>query len=188
VGGLHNVYNAVAAIAAAEAIGIKSDRWIPALEGYKPRFGRNEVLQLDGRPLWLTLIKNPSGANVVIEEVLSDRRVGTVVVSVSDQTADGRDISWIWDADFERLVRRGIPMFPSGRRAADVAVRLKYAGARLEGAWPHPLAAIRAAQVACPPDRFVVVLATYTAMLDVRQACTSSRSGRVLDSGDEIGG
>src|SRR5207248_7181244 len=119
---------------------------VAALERFEPRFGRSEGLQLDGKPVWLALIKNPAGAGAVIQEVASDPRVGAAVISISDQTADGRDISWIWDADFERLVELGIPLVPSGRRAFDTAVRLKYAGVDPVPAEPDPLKAIRAAQ------------------------------------------
>ena len=87
-----------------------------------------------------------------------------------------------WDADFERLVERRLPVVASGRRAADVAVRLKYAGATEEPVEPDALAAVRAAQAACPPDRLVAVLATYTAMLDVRRVGAGVRAHRLVDS------
>jgi lipid II isoglutaminyl synthase (glutamine-hydrolysing) len=182
VGGIHNVYNAAAAIAAADALGIDLMDSVAALGTYEPRFGRNELLNLDGHRVFLALTKNPAGARVSIDQVLSDPRVGAVVVSVSDRTADGRDISWIWDADFERLIERRLPVVASGRRAADVAVRLKYAGATKEPVERDPLAAIRAAQAACPPDRLVAVLATYTAMLDVRRAVAGRRAHRLVDA------
>ncbi len=184
IGGVHNVYNAAAAIAAAAALGIDPAESSAALKAYRPRFGRNELLELDGHRVFLALTKNPAGAKVTIDQVVSDPRVGAVVVSVNDRIADGRDISWIWDADFERLVERRLPVVASGRRAADVAVRLKYAGATPEPVEPDPLAAVRAAQAACPPDHFVAVLATYTAMLDVRRVGAGGRAHRLVDSGD----
>lgn len=182
VGGIHNVYNAAAATAAAAVLGIEATESAAALGAYRPRFGRNEVLDLDGHPVFLALTKNPASATVTIDQVVSDPRVGAVVVSVSDRTADGRDISWIWDADFERLVERRLPMVASGRRAADVALRLKYAGAVDEPVEPDPLAAVRAAQAACPRDRLVAVLATYTAMLDVRRVGAGGRAHRLVDA------
>ena len=183
LGGVHNVYNAAAAVATATAVGASLSTALRALTRFEPRFGRSEGLELDGRPVWLALIKNPAGAGAVIQEVASDPRVGAAVISISDQIADGRDISWIWDADFERLVELGIPLVPSGRRAFDTAVRLKYAGADPAPAEPDPLKAIRAAQARSLKDApLVAVLATYTAMLDVRKAFARSRAGRVLDS------
>ena len=89
---------------------------------------------------------------------------------MNDAAADGRDISWIWDADFERLVRAGLPLVPSGSRVGDVAVRLKYTGGSVELPHADPLDAIAAALAACASDRSPVVLATYTAMLNVRKA------------------
>jgi len=180
-GGIHNVYNAAAAMAAASALGVEPAASAAALAEYRPRFGRNEMLDLDGRPVFLALTKNPAAARVTIDQVVADPRVGAVVVSVSDRTADGRDISWIWDADFERLIERGLPVVASGRRAADVAVRLKYAGATDEPVEPDALSAVHAAQAACPPDRLVAVLATYTAMLDVRRVGAGGRAHRLRD-------
>jgi UDP-N-acetylmuramyl tripeptide synthase len=182
MGGIHNVYNATAAVAAAVALGVPLVRSIAALERFEPRFGRAEMLDVDGKPAWLALIKNPAGAAMVIEEVASDPRVEAAVISVSDRAADGRDISWIWDADFERLASRGMTLVPSGRRARDVAVRIKYTGATPEPAEPDPLPAIRAAQARTREGAIVAVLATYTAMLDIRGALAHGRKARVLDS------
>ncbi len=111
-----------------------------------------------------------------------DRDLGAVVVAVNDRIADGRDISWIWDSDFERLADLGIPLVPSGVRAADVAVRLRYAGAAPVTAEPRPVPAIQHALSLCPPDRSVAVMATYTAMLDVRQALLGSAVARLEDA------
>jgi len=183
VGGVHNAYNAVAALAAAACVGVPEDRAARALESFRPRFGRSEEFSADGHLGWLFLMKNPAGAGVVIREVTEDPRIGAVVVSVSDQIADGRDISWIWDVDFERLEAAGLPTVASGRRAADVAVRMKYAGTAPVDVQPEPRAAIRAAADAAGDDGRVAVLATYTAMLEVRHALTRSRRGRLEDAG-----
>ena len=183
VGGVHNAYDAAAALAAAACLGVSEDRAAQALEAFRPRFGRSEEFAADGRAGWLFLMKNPAGAGVVIREVVEDPRIGAVVVSVSDQIADGRDISWIWDVDFERLQSAGLPSVASGRRADDVAVRMKYAGTPPVRVEPEPRAAIHAAADAAGPGRSVAVLATYTAMLDVRRALTRSRRGRLEDAG-----
>jgi lipid II isoglutaminyl synthase (glutamine-hydrolysing) len=169
-GGLHNAYNAAAAICAAEAMGVPMAESAAALESFRPRFGRAEELNVDGRTAWLALMKNPGAADALIGEISDDPKVGAVVVAVNDLSADGRDISWIWDVDFERLASAGLPLVPSGRRASDVAVRLKYAEGDPVPEQPAPLDAIEAALAASPPDRAPVILATYTAMLDVRSA------------------
>ncbi len=181
VGGVHNAYNAAAAVAAAGALGVGAAEAVRGLAAFRPRFGRAEALTLGGRPAWVFLMKNPAGAGVVVREVAADPRVGAVVLAVSDQVSDGRDISWIWDADFERLAAAGLPVVPAGRRAADVAVRLRYAGAEPAPAEEDPAAALRAALARCPAGKGIAVLATYTAMLDVRHAITRTRRDRMLD-------
>jgi lipid II isoglutaminyl synthase (glutamine-hydrolysing) len=169
-GGVHNAYNAIAAISAADHLGVSMSRAVQTLRSFQPRFGRAEQVHVDGRSVWLALMKNPGAADVLIDEIADDPHVGSVVVSVNDAAADGRDISWIWDADFERLVRAGLPLVPSGSRVGDVAVRLKYTGGSVGLPHSDPLDAITAALAACPSDRSPVVLATYTAMLNVRKA------------------
>ena len=138
LGGVHNAYNAAAAAAAADVLGVPAAASMRALAAFRPRFGRSEEFTVDGRPGWLLLMKNPAGAGALIREVVEDERIGAAVISVSDLIADGRDVSWIWDADFERLAKAGLPLVASGRRAMDVSVRLKYAGAEAVPAEPDP--------------------------------------------------
>jgi lipid II isoglutaminyl synthase (glutamine-hydrolysing) len=183
LGGVHNAYNAAAAVAAADALGVPVGSSARALAAFRPRFGRSEEFSFAGCPAWILLMKNPAGAGVVIREVVEDARIGAAVVAVSDQIADGRDVSWIWDADFERLAEARVSLVPSGRRADDVAVRLRYAGADALPAEQDPEAALRAAVRAAGDGRGVAVLATYTAMLDVRRALTHSRRKRLEDAG-----
>ena len=183
LGGVHTAYNAAAAVAAADALGIPAASAALALAAFRPRFGRSEEFSFGGHRGWFLLMKNPAGAGVVIREVVEDARVGVAVVAVGDLIADGRDVSWIYDADFERLAAAGLPLVPAGRRAADVAVRLRYAGARPLPAEPEPRDALRAAAAAAGEGRGVAVLATYTAMLDVRRALTRNRRGRLEDAG-----
>ena len=181
-GGLYNAYNAVAAVTATEALGVPNDVAIRSLGSFRARFGRCERFDVDGRSVWLLLMKNPASAGVLSHQLAEDRDLGAVVVAVNDRTADGRDISWIWDSDFERLARLGIPLVPSGVRAADVAVRLKYAGAARVHTEPRPFPAIRDAIALSPSDRSIAVMATYTAMLDVREALLGSTVTRLEDA------
>jgi UDP-N-acetylmuramyl tripeptide synthase len=181
VGGVHNAYNAAAALATADAMGISRHDAVRALESFAPRFGRGEQLAVGDRSIRVLLMKNPGGAAAVLDQIARDPLVGSIVVAVSDQDADGRDISWIWDADFERLAGLAVPVIAGGRRASDVAVRLKYGGVTPEAVRSHPAQAVRTALSACPPDRTPVVLATYTAMLDVRGAVLRSRRARAAD-------
>ena len=180
-GGVHNAYNAVAAIAATSLLDVSDEEASLALRSFRSRFGRAEALLADGYPILLTLMKNPAAASVLIEEIAADPDVGATILSVNDALADGRDISWIWDIDVERLVRAGIPLVASGSRALDVSIRIKYAGSEATASHRGARAAIGAAADVCPPGRSIVQMATYTAMLDSRRALRG-RSGRLRDS------
>jgi lipid II isoglutaminyl synthase (glutamine-hydrolysing) len=182
VGGVHAAYNAAAAVTAAAQLGVALPEACHALETFAPRFGRDEVVDVGGRRAHILLMKNPAGANVVVNEACSDPRMRSAVIAVNDQAADGRDISWIWDADFESLVATGIPLFPSGRRAEDVAVRIKYAGGQAEGAEPDVARAMRLAAAECDPGQVTVVFATYTAMLQLRRGIAQTWRHRRADS------
>jgi lipid II isoglutaminyl synthase (glutamine-hydrolysing) len=178
-GGIHNAYNAAAAVAATSVLGVPIPVAADALRSFRARFGRIEELMVDGRGLWLTLMKNPAAADVLITELAADPGVGAVVVVLNDAAADGRDVSWIWDVDFERMAG-GVPMIPSGHRVDDMAVRLKYAEVTMLPGDLAPRRAIETAFAACAKERTPVVLATYTAMLDVRAAVTG-RAARLTD-------
>ena len=104
-----------------------------------------------------------------------------MVALLNDLDADGRDVSWIWDADFDALADLDVPVVAAGRRSEDLAVRLKYAGVPVEAVCREPAEAIRLAAARTREDRLVVVVATYTAMLDARQAILG-RVARVRDS------
>jgi UDP-N-acetylmuramyl tripeptide synthase len=181
-GGLYNAYNAVAAVAATEALGVPSDVAIRSLSSFRVRFGRCERFDIEGRSVWLLLMKNPASADVLTHQLAEDRGLGAVVIAVNDRTADGHDISWIWDADFERLAGLGVPLVPSGVRAADVAVRLRYARAAPVPMQPRPFPAIKEAMALSPSDSSIAVIATYTAMLDIREALLGSTVTRLEDA------
>jgi UDP-N-acetylmuramyl tripeptide synthase len=126
--GLYNIYNALAAIATASALQVEWSPIVSGIEQFKPAFGRGERVQVEGRTLRLLLAKNPAGFNEVLRTLFSDETPRHVLFVLNDNIADGRDISWIWDVDFERAVGR-VPMAVlAGTRAFDLAIRLKYAG------------------------------------------------------------
>src|SRR5205814_7473483 len=104
--GLYNIYNALAAITAAIALEINWEPITSGIEQFKPVFGRGESIQVEGRTIRLLLAKNPTGFNEVLRTLFSSREAPPkhVLFVLNDNTADGRDISWIWDVDFERLV------------------------------------------------------------------------------------
>jgi UDP-N-acetylmuramyl tripeptide synthase len=169
--GLHNAYNAVAATAAAVALGVAADLIGPALERSQAAFGRAERITLDGRDALLLLVKNPAGANETIRTLLLDPDPVDLLVALNDRTADGRDVSWIWDVDFEPLLGRLRHITVTGDRAFDLALRFRYAGLEAErmDVVPDLERAVDGAIAATPAGRPLYMLPTYTAMLDLRR-------------------
>ncbi len=126
--GLYNVYNAVGAAALAVALEIGLDEIVDGLARVAPAFGRAETVAIDGRELCILLIKNPAGANEVLRTLALEPGDHDLIGVLNDKTADGHDVSWIWDADFEAIATRIRRATCSGTRAAELALRLKYAG------------------------------------------------------------
>jgi UDP-N-acetylmuramyl tripeptide synthase len=167
--GLYNVYNALAAAALCGALGVSLVEIVAGLEGVAPAFGRAETLPLRGRPTSVLLIKNPAGANEVLRTLTLEASRLDVLGVLNDNTADGRDVSWVWDADFELLAPHLERMVCSGTRAAELAVRMKYAGvdpARLTVIEDIDTALERALRGG---EGALYVLPTYTALLELRE-------------------
>ena len=170
LGGLYNVYNALAAIATATAYGIPLDAIERALEAFKPAFGRQERFVIDGRGVRILLGKNPAGLNQVLRLLAALPGRKTLLVILNDGIADGTDVSWIWDVDYEPFAEQLEGAVIAGTRAAEMAVRLKYAG--WGAGWPVIRAipaALREALRQTPPASELYVVPTYTAMLEVRE-------------------
>lgn len=168
--GLYNAYNALAALAAARALDIPEATAVRAIAAFRPAFGRLEVIEANGRRLRLVLVKNPAGFNAAIASLLERGGTHRILAALSDRDADGRDVSWIWDADFEALAPAVEHAVVTGLRGRDLALRLKYAGLpreRMEvvDGWS---AAIERAIGTAPAGSEVVVLTTYTALLAIR--------------------
>ncbi len=169
--GLYNVYNALGAIAAATAIGVRREIIARGLETFTGAFGRLERIQVEDRELFLALVKNPVGFTEVLRTVLAPPGRRTLLLAINDLFADGTDVSWLWDVEFERLQDRVNVAVCSGLRAEDMAVRLKYAGIepsriRVESDLQR---AVERALAAAEPAETVYVLPTYTAMLGLRE-------------------
>ena len=130
--GLYNVYNALAAAAMAVALEIDPATIARGLESATAVFGRGERVSVGDRELSILLIKNPAGANEVLRLLGSQVGMHDVLPVLNDRIADGRDVSWIWDADFETLAPRVRHATCSGTRAQELALRLKYAGVPTE--------------------------------------------------------
>ncbi|HSS94532.1 MAG TPA: MurT ligase domain-containing protein, partial [Candidatus Dormibacteraeota bacterium] len=167
-GGLYNCYNALAAFAAGRAVGLDASYIADRFRTFRAAFGRQERLEADGRRLNLVLSKNPAGFNETLRTAV-DLAGGTCfLIGLNDRRADGTDVSWIWDVDFERLRGRAHVVVPAGNRAYDLAVRLKYAGVEADPPEPDPGRALDAVIRATPRGDTAHLLCTYTAMLDLR--------------------
>jgi lipid II isoglutaminyl synthase (glutamine-hydrolysing) len=193
--GLYNAINALAASAAALLLGVAPARIRDTLDRFSAAFGRIERVDAGGKPLLLALIKNPVGASETVRMLVSDQQIENaelkiektddstgssqfsilnsqlhLLVAINDKYADGTDVSWLWDADFERLDGRVARAVVSGTRAADMAVRLKYAGVDPEriDVEPDLARALDAALARLPEGATLYVLPTYTAMLALR--------------------
>ncbi len=177
--GLYNSYNATAALAAGLALDLPDEAILPALEEFHAAFGRVEEIRAEGRNIYLALVKNPVGFDEVLRTVLalaSGESPGRrpvepkLLIIINDNFADGTDISWLWDVDFERLAGRAEWAVVSGTRAEDMAVRLKYAGVGMDRVQmvKDTKEALTAALQRTPEGGTLCLLPTYTAMLDVR--------------------
>ena len=169
--GLYNVYNALAAVAAGLQLGIAPERIAAALSSTRGAFGRVETVPVDGVAVSILLIKNPAGANEILRTLkLEDGENGIDLwIALNDGIADGRDVSWIWDADFELLAGAVRRVTCAGTRAPELALRLKYAG------WPQEALVVEPdigesldRAVAAAPGR-LFALPTYTALLELHK-------------------
>ena len=167
VPGLYNAYNALAATAAAWHLGTPAAAIAAGLGATIPAFGRAEAVEMGERRAWLLLIKNPIGANQVLRLLAEEERPLHILAILQDRAADGHDVSWIWDVDFERLA--GAAVTTGGLRAEDMAVRLKYAGLQGVTVKRDIAHAFDSAVEAMPVDSTLFILATYTGMLAMRR-------------------
>ena len=169
--GLYNVYNALAAAALSRALGATLDEIAAGLEGFSAAFGRFERVDVDGKTVLLLLVKNPAGANEVVRTLVEGGAPRLAVIALNDAIADGRDVSWIWDVDFEPLLERLDTVIATGDRAAELALRCKYAGLGDEAivVEPNLEEAIQTGLRMTPAGGELVVLPTYTAMLALRR-------------------
>ena len=168
--GLYNVENALAATAGAVALGLPLDAIERALRSIQPAFGRQERFQIDGREVVILLGKNPTGLNQVLRTITANSGGLHLLFFLNDGIADGRDISWIWDSDYELIAERAQSVVVSGTRVGELALRLKYADLAVEPqVATGTTAALDAALAQTPPGETLYIVPTYTAMLEVRE-------------------
>jgi UDP-N-acetylmuramyl tripeptide synthase len=172
--GLYNVYNALAAAALAVALEIPLAEIVAGLQVSRAAFGRAETVTVDGRETRILLVKNPAGTNEVLRTLALEPGEHDVLGVLNDNIADGRDVSWIWDADYELLAGRVRSVTCAGTRAPELALRLKYAGVdprriRVIDDLARALTAAAAERPSSGAGEPLYALPTYTAMLQLRE-------------------
>jgi UDP-N-acetylmuramyl tripeptide synthase len=168
--GLYNAYNALAAVAGALALGLPAGAAMRALSGFSAAFGRQERFRIGSREVRVLLGKNPTGLNQVLRAVAAEPGPKHLLFFLNDGIADGRDVSWIWDADYELAQPHAASVLAAGTRAEDLALRLKYAGFGADVPLEHDTRlAVARALAATPEGGTLHIIPTYTAMLEVRE-------------------
>lgn len=168
--GVYNIYNALCAFAITKELGIKDESIIKSLENQDSSFGRQESLNIDGKEVKIILVKNPAGYNQALDTLCLNKESFSCAFLLNDNYADGTDVSWIWDVDFEKLHNLNIDeVFISGLRCYDMAVRLKIAGLNedkfiIETEFENLTSKIKESD-----NNKIYILATYTAMINYRK-------------------
>lgn len=168
--GLYSVYNALAAAAAASALGVDGETIAAALGEHRAAFGRQEALRVGGRRVRILLGKNPAGMNQALRTLQGEGARHHMLVILNDGIADGTDVSWIWDTDWEAQAAHCASLTLAGDRVDELALRLEYAGfpAPREPLRAEIGAALEQALEALPQDAELVILPTYTALIEAR--------------------
>lgn len=170
--GIYNIYNITAAVLLLTIVfGIEIDDITKYLKEFKPAFGRQEQLEYKGRTITIQLSKNPAGFNqsVSVAQEIIEKNGGNILLVLNDRIPDGTDISWIWDVELEEIRKFTEKVFVSGDRVYDMALRMKYGGFEKIETDEVLENAIEKVVSATPEGGTVVILCTYSAMLEVRK-------------------
>ena len=168
IGGLYNIYNALAAYSLGRFMGVAPEQIKHAFESDERVFGRQEIINVDGKQVTIILVKNPVGLNQVLDMIETDPQPFSFAFLLNANYADGIDTSWIWDGDFEKLANHQIPQYMTGgERYKDITTRLTMAG--IDNVWHEPDLAKVVDKIKQMPTKHVYILASYTAMLQLRK-------------------
>lgn len=178
--GVYNIYNTLAAVLLAKTVGIDEKTISAALQNFKPAFGRQEMIEIDGKKVQLFLAKNPASFN---QSLRTAKELGgkNVLLVLNDRVPDGRDVSWIWDIDMEDYVESFDNITVSGDRAYDMALRIKYSeknqdtNSKKQTIFPNLSVAIKNTLEKTPENETLYILPTYSAMLEVRKILTGKK-------------
>jgi len=168
--GAYNIYNALCAFAIAKELGIEDSVIKNSLQNQSSSFGRQERITIDDKDIQIILVKNPAGYNQALDTLALNTNEFSAVFMLNDNYADGRDVSWIWDVDFEKISALKIEdVFVSGIRMYDMAVRLKIAGLHVDKFILEEDYEKLTEQIKGSASKKIYILATYTAMINYRK-------------------
>ena len=169
--GIYNLYNLLSAVSISQTLNIPQDIIQTAVKNFQPAFGRAEEFKINNKQTKMLLVKNPAGFNAVLEMLNKKKHLLTqpLLIAINDLTADGKDVSWLWDVNFELLKSRKFPIIITGLRTYDMALRLKYAGLNEKYIIPIPSFKKALNQLKKSSSQPIYILPTYTAMLNIRK-------------------
>lgn len=181
IGGAYNVYNAVGCAAALDSLGVAEGDILKALESFNGAFGRMERFECNGKKIQLILVKNPAGFTQTMKFLKSVSDDFTLILSLNDNAADGRDISWIWDVDFSGIFEKTNlkEIYVAGKRCYDMAIRVKY-----EGIGKREIKILQnedyneLTETAMSQGRDVYIVPTYTSMMSMRPVIAKKLGGK----------
>lgn len=172
--GFYNIYNILAVYSALSVMKVKTDGFNAMLSDYKPQIGRMELIDL-GKPVILNLAKNPAGFNQAIQTVMLDKRKKDIIVAINDLANDGRDVSWLWDVDFDKLYDENLnTLTTTGIRLYDISLRFKYADVKVDYITRNMKQAITRclstdAEVCYVLVNYTALYPTQTTMLEIKK-------------------
>lgn len=169
--GIYNHYNTLAAVSLSRQLNIDEKNIISGLKNFKPAFGRQEEVNIHGKKVQIFLSKNPTSFNQSLNAIM-DLKAKNLLIVLNDRIPDGRDVSWIWDVDFEDFVDKFKNIVTAGDRSFDMGLRLKYAEFKSFQTQENLSYAIKIALKKTPSNETLYILPTYSAMLEVRKILT----------------
>lgn len=182
--GFYNIYNILAVYASLNVLGVKTENFNNILSDYKPQIGRMELIKIGNKPCILNLAKNPAGFNQAIQTVLLDKRKKDVIVAINDLANDGRDVSWLWDVDFDKLSEANLnTLTTTGIRLYDISLRFKYADVKVDNITSNMKEAIKKC-VENSDSEVCYVLVNYTALFST-QTTMLGLQGEIGGDSDE---
>lgn len=170
--GTYNKYNTLAAALTARTLGISQNTVDQTLKNFDPAFGRQEKIKVNDKKIQIFLSKNPTGFNESLRTVSKGK---SLLLVLNDRIPDGRDVSWIWDVNFENLIKNFNSIVVSGDRVYDLALRLKYSSSKKFVIIENLEQAIKKSLKNTPLNQTLYILPTYSAMLDIRKILTGKK-------------